>query len=79
MLAQYDNLYADLSAGSAYNALERDTGFTREFLVQYQDRLVFGRDYFDDRMQVLLNSLGLPEEVLAKIYAGNARRLVRQE
>ena len=76
MLRTYPNLYADLSAGSAHGALSRDTSFGREFLIEFQDRLLYARDYFDNRMQELLNSLDLPEPVLTKIYAGNALRLV---
>ncbi len=75
LLHQYENLNADLSAGSAYNALSRDPAFGRDFMLEFQDRLLFGRDYFDDRLQVFLDSLGLPEEALAKIYSGNARKL----
>ncbi|MEM7131922.1 MAG: amidohydrolase family protein [Chloroflexota bacterium] len=70
------NLYADLSAGSARNALERDPGFAKEFLIEFQDRLLYGRDCFDNRLQELLNSLELPESVLRKIYADNALSLV---
>jgi predicted TIM-barrel fold metal-dependent hydrolase len=71
----YPNLYADLSAGSAYTALTRDRAFTTDFLLEFQDRLLFGRDYFDGRMQELLNSLNLPEAILTKLFAGNARKL----
>jgi len=76
MLLAYPNLYADLSAGSALTALSRDPGFAREFLLEFQDRLLFARDYFDGRMQEFLDSLDLPEEVRGKLYAGNALRLV---
>ena len=78
MLRRYPNLWADLSAGSAHTALSRDVEFSQEFLVEFQDRMLYGRDYFDNRMQELLNSLGLAENVLAKIYAGNAQRLIRK-
>jgi len=76
MFRQYPNLYADLSAGSGLNALQRDPEFARGFLLEFQDRLLYGRDYFDNRLQEFLNSLDLSDEVLAKIYAGNALRLV---
>ncbi len=79
MFRQYPNLYADLSAGSGLNALTRDSPFAREFLLEFQDRLLYGRDCFDNRMQEFLNSLGLPDEVLGKIYAGNALRLVPEQ
>lgn len=76
MLRQHPNLYADLSAGSAHNALARDPEFAKDFLFEFQDRLLYGRDNFDNKLQEFLNGLGLPEEVLRKIYAENALRLV---
>ncbi|MEZ4678912.1 MAG: amidohydrolase family protein [Caldilineaceae bacterium] len=69
------NLYADLSAGSAIRALSRDREFSKDFLLEFQDRLLYGRDYFDNRLQEFLNSLDLPEVALRKIYAENALRL----
>ena len=79
MLRQYPNLCCDISAGSGYTALSRDPAFTKDFLIEFQDRVLYGRDYFDNRHQELLNSLGLPNDVLAKIYAGNAERLLKDE
>ncbi len=79
MFRQYPNLCCDISAGSGYTALSRDPAFTKDFLIEFQDRVLYGRDYFDNRHQELLNSLGLPNDVLAKIYAGNAERLLRRE
>ncbi len=85
----YPNLYADLSAGSAYTALTRDfsqledhpfsseSGMTAEpFFLEFQDRLLFGRDHFDDRMQTLLNNLELPTDVRHKIFSANAEALL---
>jgi len=46
-LADYPNMYGDLSAGSGLNALTRDEGFTRDFLTRHQDKLVFGSDCSD--------------------------------
>lgn len=76
MLRSYPNLYCDLSAGSGNNALSRDAGFAREFLLEFKDRVLYGRDYFDNIHQEFLNSLDLPRDVLEQIYSGNARRLV---
>lgn len=78
MLDKYPNLYCDLSAGSGHNALSRDPEFAREFLITYQDRVMYGRDYFDNIHQLLLNSLDLPDEVLDKIYFRNALRLLTE-
>jgi len=79
LMRQYPNLYADLSAGSGCNAMKRDPGFAKEFLIEFQDRVCYGRDYFDNQHQEFLNSLGLPQEVLDKIYCGNALGLVPLE
>ncbi|MEW5974965.1 MAG: amidohydrolase family protein [Acidobacteriota bacterium] len=75
-LDRYPNLNCDLSAGSGYTALTRDLKFTRQFLIDYQDRVFFGRDEFSTRLYELLLSLDLPQPVLTKILAGNALRLV---
>jgi len=76
LLRECPNLFADLSAGSAFKALTRDANFSRRFLTEFQDRVLFGRDGFDSRMQEFLDGLGLDDEVRAKLYAGNALRLV---
>jgi predicted TIM-barrel fold metal-dependent hydrolase len=44
LLADYPNLYGDLSANSGNNALSRDPVFTRDFLARHQDKLLFGSD-----------------------------------
>lgn len=76
MLRENPNLYCDISAGSGHNALSRDPEFAKEFLLEFQDRVLYARDYFDNIHQEFLNSIGLPEDVLAKIYSGNALKLV---
>lgn len=44
LLSDYPNLFADLSANSANNALSRDPAFTTDFLKRHQDKLHFGSD-----------------------------------
>jgi len=46
-LADYPNLYADMSAGSGLNALTRDEAHTRGFLARHQDKLLYGSDCVD--------------------------------
>jgi len=77
LLAKYPNLYCDISAHSGHNALSRDLGFSRTFLQTWQDRVLFGRDFYDGMHRALLDSLNLPADVLGKIYEGNARRVLR--
>ncbi len=79
MLRQYPNLYCDISAGSGHNALARDPEFTRGFLVEFADRVLYGRDAFGNIHQPLIDSLGLPDEVREKIYYKNTARLLRLE
>ncbi|MCM8757007.1 MAG: amidohydrolase, partial [Candidatus Omnitrophica bacterium] len=45
LMKTYPNLFADLSAGSGYNALTRDLSFGLDFLEAFQDKLLFGTDY----------------------------------
>ena len=44
LLATFENLYADLSAYSGYNALSRDPEHGVDFLTKYSDKLLFGTD-----------------------------------
>jgi predicted TIM-barrel fold metal-dependent hydrolase len=44
LMRTYPNLYADISAGSGYNALTRDRDFGVAFLSEFQERLFFGTD-----------------------------------
>lgn len=76
MLRKNKNLYCDISAQSGYNALSRDLGFARTFLEEFQDRVLYARDYFDNGHQQLLYSLNLSKEVLEKILYLNAQKLI---
>ena len=44
LLSDFPNLYGDMSANSGNNALSRDTGYSREFIVRHKDKLIFGSD-----------------------------------
>jgi predicted TIM-barrel fold metal-dependent hydrolase len=74
-LRECPNLWCDLSAGSGLRALARDESFAKEFILEFQDRILYARDCFDNQHQEFLNKLDLAEDVLAKIYSGNALRL----
>lgn len=76
LMRRYPNLYLDLSAGSGLNAMRRDIGYTKELLLEFQDRALYGRDYIDNEHQKFLDSLGLPQQVMDKIYYQNALKLV---
>jgi predicted TIM-barrel fold metal-dependent hydrolase len=76
LMRKYSNLHCDISAGSGFLALNRDHDYTRRFLAEFQDRVLFARDYFDSRHADLIRSLALPDAVSAKILGGNAERLL---
>ena len=68
-----------MSAGSGLNALTRMEDGGRDFLIEYQDRLLFGRDAPGNALQVHLEALDLPRDVREKIYCENALRLIPLE
>lgn len=77
LLARYPNLYADISAGSGHNALTRPpAGQGRQFLLDHQDKVLFGRDQFDDGHLEFLRQQALPKPVWEKITFRNALQLV---
>ena len=76
MLRKYPNLFADLSAGSGLKAIARDRQFGYDFLIEFADRLLFGRDFFDSRLMDHLEDLQLPDDVFSRITCRNAQRLL---
>lgn len=82
-LERYPNLYGDLSAPSGANALDRDKKFAREFLIRRANKLLFGTDFLEPKMEVpqfeLFDQLALPADVQAKLFRDNARRVLNLE
>ena len=76
LFERFPNLWADISSGSGLNALRRDVDHGREFVVRFQDRLLFGRDQPGNDHQEFLTTLDLSDEVLEKIRYKNALKLV---
>ena len=86
-LADYPNMYADLSAGSGLNALSRDEGFTRDFLARHQDKLVYGSDCSDptgsgpkcqgSQTIALIRRLAPSKQIERKLLYDNAKRIFR--
>ena len=83
LFARYSNLYGDLSANSAGQAIMRDPAFGLRFLETYADRLFFATDMVNVDMVFPLGawldaragSGELPEDVYRKICRDNARRV----
>jgi predicted TIM-barrel fold metal-dependent hydrolase len=78
LMRKYPNLNCDLSAGSAMTALNRDLGVTRQFVVEFQDRIVFARDDFGRAQMDLLEKLALDDAILDKTFSANAERLTER-
>jgi len=85
-LADYPNMFGDLSAGSGVNALTRDEEFTRGFLDRHQSKLLFGSDCADisgkiadcDGARIIdaVHRLASPNAQEKMLYA-NAKKLLK--
>ena len=86
-LADYPNIFGDLSAGSGLNALTRDEDFTRGFLERHQLKLLFGSDCSDHdgsgpRCQgsqtiASIRRLAATPGIVRTLLYGNAKQLLR--
>ena len=85
LLADYPNMWGDLSAGSGLNAMLRDEDHARAFLARRQDRLVWASDCNDreGRGEKCSGSQQLaairrlaPADALPKLLRGNAVKLL---
>lgn len=87
LLRNYPNLAVELSAGSGYNALARDTDYAVHFLNEFRDRVMFGTDVCTKHCvpktaQLLLEfkeNGKLSEETFQMIARENALRLLKLE
>lgn len=86
LLRSYPNLYADISARSGLNAINRDRDFGVRFLNEFQDRILFGTDVcFADPegdiptlqyLRELLSGGAISREVFDKITGTNALKVL---
>lgn len=86
-LRDYPNMFGDLAAGSGLNALTRDEGFTRDFLLRHQNKLLFGSDCNDHdatgpkclgtQIIAAIRRLAGNTIVERKLLYGNAKRLLK--
>ena len=76
LLETYDNLYADLSAGSGRMALERDPEHAKKFLVDFSTKLFFARDYYGGELDTFLASIELDNETRENLFWRNAEKFV---
>ena len=86
-LADYPNMFGDLSAGSGLNALTRDPSFTPGFFARHQDKLLYGSDCNDligegEKCQgaqtiAAVRKFAPSKKIERKLLYGNARKLIR--
>ncbi len=85
LLREYPSLWADLSAGSGFNAVSRDPEWGYRFLEEFQDRLCFGLDICTpsgktplvDFMRDAGAAGKISRAAHEKIMGGNAARLLK--
>ncbi|MBE7539197.1 MAG: amidohydrolase family protein [Opitutaceae bacterium] len=87
LLSEHPNMYADLSAGSGYQAFIRDEDHARAFFARHQDKLLYGSDCSDPvgrgpacsgSRQILSVKRFAPSKLAErKILYGNARRVLK--
>lgn len=87
ILSEFENVYADISATSGFNALHRDRDYARELLEKHSSKFVFGTDFpcidpyggqfgADGLHLNLLASLGLSDKTFEAVVFKNAERLL---
>jgi len=80
LMAEYDNLYADLSGMSGYNAMTRDPEFTPGFIQRCWRRLFFGTDvcYANEKLPIIewMRTTPMDESIRQAIAEGNACKVL---
>ena len=86
-LADYPNMFADMSAGSGLNAMLRDEDHARAFIARRADKLMFGSDCDDaigsgekcsgSQMLATIRRLAPSKEIERKLLFGNAKRVLK--
>lgn len=86
-LSDHPNMFGDLSAGSGKNAFDRDLEHAAAFLLRHQDKLMLGTDCSDPVGEgekcsgsgqiANVRKLVTDPAARAKIFSGNAKRILR--
>lgn len=86
-LADYANIFGDLSAGSGLNAMKRDLDHAAAFFDRHQDKLCYASDCADSvgngekcsgaGMRDLIRELVTDPDARVRIFSGNAKRLIK--
>jgi len=79
LLQEYPNMYADISAGSGFNAMTRDPDFTQGFLERNWEKIMFATDYLRVGQELgqvrWIQETPMRDEQRAAIAEGNAKRV----
>lgn len=79
LFRKYPNLYADLSAGSGFNAITRDPEFGRAFLKRWKHRLMFATDKLRTKQDVdiieHIRTVDIGEDARSRVMRGNAEKV----
>lgn len=78
LLRKYPNLYADISGGSGFYAIQRDPKFAQKFLSDFSHKILFGTDNCLLGQEEFLATLNLSKRALTQIYGENACRLLTE-
>ena len=80
LMADYDNLWLDMSAGSGHNAMTRDPEFAAGFIERHWRKMLFATDYFIVNQRVpniaWFRDLNVRDEQREAIGSANALRLL---
>jgi len=83
LLENYPNMFADLSAGSGYNALTRDGDFGIEFLNRCYKKLLFATDYLysgqENPIIDYIKNVKISGSKRKRIMEDNAKELLKME
>ncbi len=83
LLQEYPNMYADISAGSGFNAMTRDPAFTQGFLERNWEKIMFATDYLRVGQELgqvrWMRETPMRDDQRAAIAEGNAKRVFKLE
>jgi predicted TIM-barrel fold metal-dependent hydrolase len=79
LLRTCDNLSADLSGHSGYNALSRDRSYAKGFVSAFSHKLLYATDNFPYNVEDLLKGLDLGQTTMDRIMGLNAFEITRQQ
>ena len=81
LLSGYDNCYADLSAGSGWNALTRDHEYGQAFLERHHESLLWATDYLAPGQETpqldVLETFDLTDEMAENLFHRTVERVLR--